>query len=46
MYFFRKNDPDRPTNINIKIMHVINMLAISIFLIGVIWKLIQWFILK
>jgi len=39
MYFFRKKDPDRPTSIDIKIMHVINALAISIFLIGIILKL-------
>ncbi|WP_331283540.1 DUF6728 family protein [Pedobacter punctiformis] len=42
MYFFRKKDPNRPNNINIKIMHVINALAISIFLLGIIYKLIQW----
>ncbi|WP_316802718.1 DUF6728 family protein [Pedobacter nototheniae] len=42
MYFFRKKDPNRPNNINIKIMHVINALAISIFLAGIIYKLIQW----
>ncbi|WP_371416352.1 DUF6728 family protein [Pedobacter sp. L105] len=39
MYFFRKRDPARPTSIDIKIMHVINVLAISIFLIGIILKL-------
>ncbi|MFD2582815.1 DUF6728 family protein [Pedobacter sp. GSP4] len=42
MYFFRKKDPNRPSNINIKIMHFINALAISIFLAGIIYKLIQW----
>ncbi|WP_421942191.1 DUF6728 family protein [Pedobacter sp.] len=42
MYFFRKKDPNRPTNINIKIMHFINALAITIFLAGIIYKLIQW----
>ncbi|WP_316837479.1 DUF6728 family protein [Pedobacter nutrimenti] len=41
MYFFRKKDDSRPTNINIKIMHFINALAILIFLAGIIWKLIQ-----
>ncbi|WP_317039937.1 DUF6728 family protein [Pedobacter hartonius] len=39
MYFFRKKDPNRPTSIDIKIMHVVNVLAISIFLIGIISKL-------
>ncbi|WP_317047855.1 DUF6728 family protein [Pedobacter chinensis] len=42
MYFFRKKDQNRPNNINIKIMHFINALAITIFLAGIIYKLIQW----
>ncbi|WP_317617434.1 DUF6728 family protein [Pedobacter cryoconitis] len=42
MYFFRKKDPDRPTSIDIKIMHVINALAISIFIIGITLKLLHW----
>ncbi|WP_317046816.1 DUF6728 family protein [Pedobacter yonginense] len=44
MYFFRKKDPTRPNNINLKIMHIINALAISVFLAGIIYKLIQWLI--
>ncbi|MGV8877874.1 MAG: DUF6728 family protein [Sphingobacteriaceae bacterium] len=46
MYYFRKKDLNRPTNFNIKAMHFINLLAIVIFLLGVIWKLIDLFILK
>ena len=46
MYFFRKKDPNRPTNFNLKVMHAINAIAITVFLLGIIWKLIQWFILK
>ncbi|NHA05916.1 hypothetical protein G7092_19050 [Mucilaginibacter sp. HC2] len=46
MYFFRKKDPNRPTNINLRIMHFINALAIIMFLAGIIYKLIQVFILK
>ncbi|HTH83213.1 MAG TPA: DUF6728 family protein [Mucilaginibacter sp.] len=46
MYFFRKKDPNRPTNFNLRAMHFINALAISMFLLGIIWKLIDWFILK
>ena len=42
MYFFRKKDPNRPNNINIKIMHFINALAITIFLTGIIYKVVQW----
>jgi len=41
MYFFRKKDPDRPTSIDIKIMHIINVLAISIFLIGITLKILR-----
>ncbi|WP_324371680.1 DUF6728 family protein [Pedobacter sp.] len=46
MYLFRKRDPNRPTNTNIKIMHFINALAITVFLAGVIWKLIDMILLK
>ncbi|WP_349019046.1 DUF6728 family protein [Pedobacter ginsengisoli] len=46
MYLFRKNDPDRPTNTNIRIMHFINVLAITVFLAGIIWKLIDLILLK
>lgn len=46
MYFFRKKDPQRPTNFNIKVMHFINTLAIVLFLLGLIYKLVDWFILS
>ncbi|HVW14275.1 MAG TPA: DUF6728 family protein [Mucilaginibacter sp.] len=46
MYFFRKKDPNRPTNFNLKVMHAINTIAILMFLAGIIWKLIDWLILK
>ena len=46
MYFFRKKDPDRPTSFNLKVMHTINAIAITVFVLGILWKLIQWFILK
>ena len=36
-YFFRKKDPSRPTNINIKMMHGINKLSIIIFLLGLLY---------
>ncbi|WP_317043035.1 DUF6728 family protein [Solitalea longa] len=41
LYFFRKKDPNRPTNFNIKVMHWINRIAIIVFLAGVIYKLIE-----
>ncbi len=46
MYFFRKKDPSRPENFNLKVMHVINATAILLFLAGIIYKLIDWFFLK
>jgi hypothetical protein len=36
-YFFRKKDPSRPTNINIKMMHGINKISIAIFLLAVLY---------
>ncbi|HEU5289937.1 MAG TPA: DUF6728 family protein [Cyclobacteriaceae bacterium] len=32
-YFFRKKDPNRPRNTNIKAMHIINRIAILMFLV-------------
>ncbi|MGN6395353.1 MAG: DUF6728 family protein [Mucilaginibacter sp.] len=46
MYFFRKKDPNRPTNFNLKVMHTINTIAIIMFLAGIIWTIIKIFILK
>jgi len=46
MYFFRKKDPNRPTSFNLRAMHIINAIAIIMFLAGIIYKLIQVFILK
>lgn len=40
-YFFRKKDPSRPSNINIKMMHGINKISIIIFLLGVIFILVK-----
>lgn len=45
-YFFRGPDPNRPKNFNLKVMHFINRTAILIFLLGLIYKLIDWFFLK
>lgn len=46
MYFFRKQDPNRPQNFNLRVMHWVNKTAFLMFLAGIIWKLIDWFILK
>ena len=37
-YFFRKKDPNRVTNINLKMMHGTNKISIIMFLIAlIIW---------
>jgi len=46
MYFFRKKDPSRPQSFNLKVMHFINALAILMFLGGLLYKLVEWFILS
>jgi hypothetical protein len=38
-YFFRKKDPNRPSNINIRMMHGVNKISIVVFLLGVLWLL-------
>ena len=43
-YFFRKKDPARPSNINIKMMHGINKISIVIFLLGVIFLIVKRFL--
>ena len=43
-YFFRKKDPSRPNNINIRMMHGVNKLSIAIFLIAVIYLIVKRFV--
>lgn len=40
-YFFRKKDPDRPSNVNIKLMHGINKISIAIFLAAVLYLVLK-----
>lgn len=40
-YFFRKKDPLRPSNINIRMMHGINKISIAIFLLGVLYMILK-----
>ena len=40
-YFFRRKDPSRPSNINIKMMHGINKISIIIFLLGVLFIILK-----
>ena len=35
-YFFRKKDPSRPKNFNLKAMHIINKISILMFLFALI----------
>jgi len=43
-YFFRKKDPNRPTNTNIKMMHWSNKISITMFLIGALVILYKLFL--
>ncbi|MBM3177825.1 MAG: hypothetical protein FJZ78_07435 [Bacteroidetes bacterium] len=45
-YFFRKHDPARPSNINIRMMHGVNKLSIAIFLAAVIYLVTKHLILN
>ena len=40
-YFFRKKDPSRPTNINIRMMHGVNKISIVVFLAGVLYLIFK-----
>ena len=40
-YFFRKKDPNRPTNINLKMMHGVNKISIVVFLLGVLYLILR-----
>jgi len=42
-YFFRKKDPSRPTNINLRMMHGINKISIIMFLVGIVFIIIKKF---
>ena len=40
-YFFRKKDPDRPSNFNIKMMHGINKISMLMFLVALIILIVR-----
>ena len=42
-YFFRKKDPTRPVNVNIRVMHGINKISIIVFLLAVIYLIAKRF---
>jgi hypothetical protein len=43
-YFFRKKDPTRPSDINIRMMHGINKISIIVFLLGIIYIILRRFL--
>lgn len=43
-YFFRKKDPARPSNLNIRMMHGINKISIAVFLLAVMYLLAKRFL--
>jgi hypothetical protein len=40
-YFFRRKDTNRPTNINLKMMHGINRISILVFLLGALYLVLK-----
>lgn len=42
-YFFRKRDPNRPSNVNLRMMHGINKISMIMFLIGIIFIIVKKF---
>ena len=40
-YFFRKKDPSRPLNINIRMMHGINKISIAVFILAVLYLILK-----
>lgn len=43
-YFFRKKDPSRFSDVNIRMMHGINKISIIVFLLGVIYVVLRRFL--
>lgn len=41
-YFFRKKDPNRPTNFNLRMMHGINKISIIMFLVALTVMIVRW----
>lgn len=40
-YFFRKHNPNRKTNFNLRTMHTINKISMLMFLVGLIYFVIK-----
>lgn len=41
-YFFRRNDPNRHTNFNLRTMHFINKLSMAMFLVCLLVMLFRY----
>ena len=41
-YFFRKKDPERKSNFNLRMMHGINKISIIVFLAGLIYLISKY----
>ncbi len=42
-YFFRKKDPSRFSDVNIKMMHGINKISIIVFILGILYIVLRRF---
>jgi hypothetical protein len=40
-YFFRKKDPNRKPNFNLRMMHGINKISMLMFLVGILFIIIK-----
>lgn len=40
-YFFRKKDPNRPSNFNLRMMHGVNKISILMFLAGLLYMILK-----
>ena len=43
-YYFRKKDPTRFSDINVRMMHGINKISIIVFLLGIIYIILRRFL--
>lgn len=41
MYYFRKPDPSRPANFNLRAMHTINKISMIMFLVGLVMLVVK-----
>jgi len=46
MYFFRGKDSNRPKSFNLKVMHIVNYTVAIIFILGILYKLVEYIFFK